>query len=81
MDAAKSVTATFAAEQHALSVTLSGAGSGAVTSQPAGVDCPAGACQAGFDYGATVTLTAAADVDSVFGGWAGPAPTPAATAR
>jgi hypothetical protein len=54
-----------------LEVARAGRGAGAVTSAPAGIACGA-ACSAAFDAGATVTLTAAPDADSVFGGWSGP---------
>ncbi|HEY7255285.1 MAG TPA: hypothetical protein VH476_01260, partial [Solirubrobacterales bacterium] len=54
----KTVTATFGPEQHLLKVTRNGAGPGAVTSTPSGINCGGGgACQASFDHGATVTLS------------------------
>jgi hypothetical protein len=53
-----------------LEVVRAGRGGGAVVSDPAGVDCGA-ACSAVYDGGATVTLVAAADADSAFGGWSG----------
>jgi hypothetical protein len=53
-----------------LSVATSGSGSGTVTSSPAGIACP-GACEAEFNSGATVTLTATSDSGSVFSGWSG----------
>ena len=70
MSAAKEVTATFALEQHLLSVTKGGCGSGAVTSSPAGIDCGS-TCAASFDHGAEVTLTASAAGGSEFKGWSG----------
>lgn len=57
-------------EEHTLSVTLEGEGSGSVVSDPSGIDCP-GTCQADFDDGATVTLTASVEVGSSFDGWVG----------
>jgi len=53
-----------------LTVSKSGTGSGTVTSAPAGIDCGS-TCSAGFDAGSSVTLTAAADAGSAFGGWSG----------
>ena len=70
MNAAQSVTATFAIGQYALTVTKSGSGSGVVTSNPASIDCGA-TCGASFAAGSTVVLTAAAQADSVFAGWTG----------
>jgi Divergent InlB B-repeat domain len=54
----------------ALTVSKSGNGSGGVTSSPAGIDCGA-TCQFSFNSGDSVTLTAAADVGSIFTGWSG----------
>jgi len=54
----------------ALSVTRAGAGSGTVTSSPAGINCGA-ACSASFTSGSSVTLTAAAATGSTFAGWSG----------
>ena len=53
-----------------LSVTLDGTGSGSVTSDPAGIDCP-GDCSETLDYGTVITLTAEADTSSTFSGWTG----------
>lgn len=69
LDAARSVTATFTLRPE-LMVTKGGAGSGTVTSSPAGIDCGAG-CTARFDPGAVVTLTATAPAGSEFAGWSG----------
>jgi hypothetical protein len=61
------ITATFALR---LDVTRSGTGSGEVTSTPAGIGCGAGgSCQAFFDYGKRVTLTATTNTGSTFTGW------------
>jgi outer membrane protein assembly factor BamB len=70
MSAAQGVTATFTLKSLALAVAKNGAGSGTVTSSPAGIDCGL-ACEAGFDYGTVVTLGAAADTGSMFAGWSG----------
>jgi len=69
MNASKSVTATFVSKPL-LTVTPSGAGSGTVTSNPAGIDCPAD-CTEDYDTGTPVTLTATAAAGSIFTGWSG----------
>ena len=59
--------------QHTLSVDTTGpydTGTGSVTSSPAGIDCPS-TCEAAFDNGTSVTLTATADPGSDFTGWSG----------
>jgi DNA-binding beta-propeller fold protein YncE len=53
-----------------LEVTRGGAGSGAVTSEPAGIDCP-GACAAEFAAGSELVLTAVPAAGSSFAGWSG----------
>ena len=70
MDADKAVTANFAINQYALTVTRAGTGSGSVTSDPSGIDC-GGSCSHDFDYNTLVTLTANAAVYSFFDGWSG----------
>ena len=55
---------------YSLTVTRSGAGSGIVTSSPPGIDCGSD-CTGSYHSGAVVTLTAAADPGSSFGGWGG----------
>ena len=55
---------------YALSVSSAGAGTGTVTSNPAGIDCGA-TCAADFTDGTSVTLTAAAAAGSGFTGWSG----------
>ena len=55
---------------HALTVQLAGAGSGTVTSSPAGIDC-GDTCSAMFVTGTQVTLTATPDKGSYFLGWSG----------
>ncbi len=53
-----------------LTASKTGAGGGTLSSSPAGIDCGAD-CQEDYDYGATVTLTATAQADSLFSGWSG----------
>lgn len=56
----------------ALTLTLAkaGTGIGTVTSFPERIDC-GGVCQASFDSGTTVILTATPDSNSIFAGWSG----------
>lgn len=76
VDSDKAVTATFQAPSVAgpkaynLNVAKAGAGSGTVTSNPAGVSCGAD-CTGQFAEGATVTLTAAEAAGSTFSSWSG----------
>jgi uncharacterized repeat protein (TIGR02543 family) len=70
MDGAKSVTATFAANTYALTVSLAGNGSGSVSSSPAGIACGAD-CAESYSHGTVVTLTAEPAPGSTFAGWAG----------
>ncbi|MCG3116636.1 MAG: InlB B-repeat-containing protein [Candidatus Manganitrophus sp. SA1] len=72
MDANKSCTATFTLQSLQVAVTKAGNGSGTVTSSPAGIDCGA-ICQANYNFGTVVTLTAATTNGSTFGGWSGDA--------
>jgi hypothetical protein len=76
LDQVRNVTATFV--QHlALTVNGAGAGTGTVTSDPAGINCtsvggaPTGACAATYARGTPVTLTATAATGSVFSAWTG----------
>jgi hypothetical protein len=78
MDQARNVTATFDSVATSAKKTLYlyklGTGSGAVTSDPSGIDCPASGCSttsASFDQNALVTLTATHAQGSTFSGWSG----------
>ena len=51
-------------------LTVSVTGSGTVTSNPPGINCPS-TCSAGFSNGTNVTLTATATSGWVFSGWSG----------
>ena len=53
-----------------LTVSLAGAGSGSVTSNPAGIDCP-GDCSETYSTSQTVALTPTTDPGSAFTGWSG----------
>jgi YVTN family beta-propeller protein len=66
------VTATFKAKvaTDTLSVTLTGGGSGMVTSSPSGINCGP-TCSASFDAGTKIALSAAAASGSTFAGWSG----------
>ena len=56
------------ANSPVLTVTFAGAGSGTVTSSPAGISCSS-ACLAQFTTGAMVTLSAVPNSGSAFGSW------------
>jgi DNA-binding beta-propeller fold protein YncE len=71
---AETVTAEFTIDTYALSVTLEGLGSGEVNSSPAGIDgCEelAASCNASYDYGTVVTLSANPAEGSTLTGWSG----------
>ncbi len=71
IDAAKSVTAAFALNQHVLTVNTTGGGS--VSSTPAGISCGMGGsdCDETYNHTTTITLTALPDTASSFAGWGG----------
>lgn len=58
------------AAAKALEVSMTGAGAGSITSNPAGISC-AHACSAEFNEGEALTLTAAPAPGSAFAGWSG----------
>ena len=73
MDAERAVTATFTASGgggNILRVSLTGTGSGSVTSKPAGISCPSD-CTESYAAGTVVTLRAVARPGSMFAGWSG----------
>lgn len=59
-----------ALEPQLLIAIMNGAGSGRISSTPAGISCP-GDCDELYDYDTLVTLTASADDGSIFTGWSG----------
>ena len=74
MSESRIVEAEFTINTHSLAVITGGTGSGEVFSSPAGISkcgMPTGACQASFDYGTVVTLTASPAPGSTFTGWSG----------
>jgi hypothetical protein len=71
MEEARDVSATFTLKTYTLNVVKAGAGSGTVTSEPAGIDCGSD-CDQIYNHGTDVTLTAAASAGSTFSGWTGP---------
>ncbi|MFN8487878.1 MAG: FG-GAP-like repeat-containing protein [Caldilineaceae bacterium] len=64
----------------ALTVSKAGAGSGTVTSTPAGISCGA-TCSANFIPSTVITLTAIASTGSTFTGWSGAGCTGTGTCR
>jgi uncharacterized repeat protein (TIGR02543 family) len=68
MTAAQSMIATF--DQIFYTLTASTAGTGSITSSPAGIACP-GDCSEPYASGTTVTLTATAGSGYVFDAWSG----------
>jgi hypothetical protein len=67
---AQTVIATFASNTPTLTISEQGAGSGTVSSNPAGISC-GNSCQANFPIGTLVTLSATPDPGSVFTGFSG----------
>ncbi len=70
--ASSPLTIALAARISALKVATTGGGSGEVNSTPAGINAcgtPAGACEASYDEGTVVTLTAQPAAGSEFAGW------------
>lgn len=67
---AGSIEVDAASGQFMLTVNLAGTGSGTVTSDVPGINCP-GTCTASFDAGAIVDLEAFGQGGSSFAGWSG----------
>jgi len=70
VNADTSVTANFDKIPRTLTVTKAGAGSGTVTSSPAGINCGS-TCSATFDSGTSVTLTASPASGFALARWSG----------
>ena len=64
------ISETTVPSNFTLSVLSAGTGSGIVSSNPAGIDCPT-SCSASFPNGSTVILTALPDSGYLFSGWSG----------
>jgi hypothetical protein len=74
MGQAQAVTASFTAAavtNYALTLTEAGAGTGVVTSSPAGINCAGANCSANFASGTVVTLTESPSPGNNFTGWSG----------
>lgn len=73
MNGDQTVTAEFAAAPSVATLTVikAGAGSGTVSSAPAGINGCADSCSAGFTSGSSVTLTATPTGGSTFAEWGG----------
>ena len=73
LTAAETVNAMFNTGGDALTVALAGAGSGTVTSTPAGINCSATStiCSANFAPGTQVSLAATPVATNTFAGWSG----------
>jgi hypothetical protein len=69
-DVAGDTSLPEAVTTETLTVKFAGAGTGKVTSSPAGINC-AVPCSTSFDAGTEVTLTASTPAGSVFTGWSG----------
>lgn len=72
--ASSPLTLALAAKISALKVATTGGGGGQVTSSPAGITAcgtPGGVCEASYDDGTVVTLSAQSAAGSEFAGWSG----------
>lgn len=70
IDAAKSVTATFALKQYPVIVQKRGKGTGVISNQPGTINCGS-TCSELSDHGTVTTFRATADATSLFSGWQG----------
>ncbi|HLK34592.1 MAG TPA: alkaline phosphatase family protein [Terriglobales bacterium] len=61
---------TSSPQSETLTVQVSGAGTGTVTSKPKGINCPT-SCSGSFNQGTIVTLTATAGNSSALNNWGG----------
>jgi len=73
MNAARSVTASFAPQRFTLTAAVNnvGGGSGTVSSNDGGINNCGASCSASYDSGTPVTLTATPASGSRFTGWSG----------
>ena len=73
MDQARTVNAAFRIKTYTLTLNKLGAGTGTVTSTPAGLNCGTGCTtqNATFTHGQSVSLSHAAGADSEFVAWGG----------
>ncbi len=70
VDQARAVTATFVADPVVFGLSVATAGSGSVTSSPAGISCGP-VCTASFVDGTSVSLSAVPAAGWSFAGWSG----------
>lgn len=70
VDAAQSVTATFALKQYPVVVQKRGNGTGVVSNQPGTIACGS-TCSDLYDHGTITTFRATADPTALFSGWQG----------
>jgi hypothetical protein len=71
---ANSNSVAAATSSAPLTITIAGSGGGSVHSDTGGIACDSGssaACNAAYDDGIAVTLSATPDASSVFSGWSG----------
>lgn len=68
--AATTVNALFTIKSYPLTITTGGNGSGGVSSNPGGINCGS-VCNANFNHGTLVSLTASPALGSDFTGWSG----------
>lgn len=70
----ETLTATFSLNDYVLDVNTAGNGAGVIISDPAGIACASVSgvdCSEQYRFGTSVTLTPAANSDSIFAGWSG----------